>query len=62
MKLYDYFRSTAAYRVRIVLNYKNLSYDLEEVHLVKDGGQQHQARVSGQSTRRNQCRNQPCSW
>lgn len=42
MKLYDYFRSTAAYRVRIALNYKKLRYDLEEIHLVNDGGEQHQ--------------------
>ena len=39
--LYDYFRSSASYRVRIALNLKGLPYDLQEVHLVKDGGQQH---------------------
>lgn len=41
-KLYSYFRSSASYRVRIALNYKDLPYSLEGVHLIKDGGQQHQ--------------------
>lgn len=40
MKLYTYFRSSAAYRVRIALNLKGLPYDTEPVHLLKDGGQQ----------------------
>ena len=40
MKLYTYFRSSAAYRVRIALNLKGLPYDGVPVHLVKDGGQQ----------------------
>ena len=39
MKLYTYFRSSAAYRVRIALNLKGLSYDAVPVHLLKDGGQ-----------------------
>ncbi len=43
MKLYGYWRSTAAYRVRIALNLKGLSADHVSVHLVKDGGQQHAA-------------------
>ena len=38
MKLYSYFRSSAAYRVRIALNLKGLSYETVSVHLVKDGG------------------------
>jgi maleylpyruvate isomerase len=38
MKLYDYFRSSAAYRVRIALNLKGLDAQREFVHLVK--GQQ----------------------
>lgn len=41
LKLYSYWRSTAAYRVRIALNLKGLDYDMESVHLVKDGGEQH---------------------
>ena len=38
MKLYTYFRSSAAYRVRIALNLKGLSYESVPIHLVKDGG------------------------
>lgn len=41
MKLYDYWRSSAAYRVRIALNLKEIAYEHICVHLVKDGGQQH---------------------
>jgi maleylacetoacetate isomerase len=39
MKLYDYFRSSAAYRVRIALNVKGLAYESSEVHLVRNGGE-----------------------
>jgi maleylpyruvate isomerase len=42
MKLYTYFRSSAAYRVRIALNLKGLNYDAIPVHLLKNGGQQRQ--------------------
>jgi len=35
MKLYSYFRSSAAYRVRIALNLKGLAYDYVPVHLRK---------------------------
>ena len=38
MKLYSYFRSSAAYRARIALNLKGIGYDTVSVHLVKDGG------------------------
>jgi len=38
MKLYSYFRSSAAYRVRIALNLKGIAYETAPVHLVKDGG------------------------
>lgn len=41
MTLYGYWRSTAAYRVRIALNLKGISAKQVSVHLVKDGGQQH---------------------
>jgi maleylpyruvate isomerase len=38
VKLYSYFRSSAAYRARIALNLKGLSYEMAFVHLAKDGG------------------------
>lgn len=38
MKLYSYFRSSAAYRARIALNLKGLTYETAPVHLIKDGG------------------------
>ncbi|HMC45613.1 MAG TPA: maleylacetoacetate isomerase [Caballeronia sp.] len=40
MKLYSYFRSSAAYRVRIALNLKGLAYEYAPIHLLRDGGQQ----------------------
>lgn len=41
--LYGYWRSSAAYRVRIALNLKNIEHQHKSVHLVKEGGQQHSA-------------------
>ena len=41
MKLFSYFRSSAAYRVRIALNLKELPYEIVPIHLTKDGGRQH---------------------
>jgi maleylacetoacetate isomerase len=38
VKLYSYFRSSAAYRVRIALNFKEIAYDIIPIHLQKDGG------------------------
>jgi maleylacetoacetate isomerase/maleylpyruvate isomerase len=35
MKLYNYFRSSAAYRVRIALAIKGLAYEYESIHLMK---------------------------
>jgi maleylacetoacetate isomerase len=43
MKLYSYFRSSAAFRVRIALNLKGLSHDIVPVHLLKNGGEQFSA-------------------
>jgi maleylpyruvate isomerase len=37
--LYSFFRSSAAYRVRIAFNLKGLGYDTAAIHLQKDGGQ-----------------------
>jgi maleylpyruvate isomerase len=39
-KLYGYFRSSAAYRVRIALNWKNVPHELALVHLTRAGGEQ----------------------
>ncbi|WP_371377268.1 maleylacetoacetate isomerase [Thalassotalea aquiviva] len=41
IKLYGYWRSSAAYRVRLALNLKGLEYQSQSVHLVKNGGEQH---------------------
>lgn len=41
MKLYDYYRSTACYRVRIALNLKSINYELLVVHLMNNGGEHH---------------------
>ena len=38
MKLYSYYRSSAAYRVRIALNLKGVAYETASIHLIKDGG------------------------
>jgi len=42
MKLYTYFRSSAAYRVRIALHLKGLPYEAVPVHLVRNGGEHRQ--------------------
>jgi len=39
--LYGYFRSSAAFRVRIALNLKGIPAEQRAVHLLRDGGQQH---------------------
>ena len=41
IKLYSYWRSSAAYRVRIALNLKQLPHEIVPVHLVNNGGEQH---------------------
>jgi len=43
MKLYTYYRSSAAYRVRIALNVKGLAYEPIPVHLLRHGGEQKQS-------------------
>ena len=43
LRLYTYYRSSAAYRVRIALALKGLPYESVPVHLLKDGGEQHQS-------------------
>lgn len=43
MKLFSYWRSSAAFRVRIALQVKKIPTEMSFVHLLKDGGQQRQA-------------------
>jgi maleylacetoacetate isomerase/maleylpyruvate isomerase len=47
MKLYTYFRSSAAYRVRIALKLKGLDYEAVPVHLVRGGGEHRQPAYLG---------------
>ncbi len=44
---YNYFRSSASYRVRIVLFLKNIDFEYRSVHLLKEGGQQHKQEFLG---------------
>jgi maleylpyruvate isomerase len=39
MKLYTFFRSSAACRTRIALNLKRLRFESVAVHLRRDGGE-----------------------
>ncbi len=41
MKLYNYFRSSPSYRVRIALHYLEIPFEYVPVHLLQDGGQQY---------------------
>jgi maleylpyruvate isomerase len=43
IRLYSYFRSSSAWRVRIALAYKQIPYELAPIHLLRDGGHQHGA-------------------
>lgn len=43
MKLYTYFRSSAAYRVRIALALKGIAWDPAYVHMLRNGGEQKSA-------------------
>lgn len=40
-QLFSYWRSSAAYRVRIALNLKGIAFETVPVHLVHGGGEQH---------------------
>jgi len=40
LRLHSYWRSSAAYRVRLALHYKGLAYHYLPVHLLRDGGEQ----------------------
>ena len=46
IRLYSYWRSSAAYRVRIALNLKGMPFETVPVHLVRDGGEQHKPPLS----------------
>ena len=41
MILYDYWRSSSAWRVRIALHLKGIPFERRVVNLIKDGGEQH---------------------
>lgn len=43
LKLYNYFRSSTSYRVRIALALKELKYEYIPIHLLNNGGEQNQA-------------------
>ena len=43
MQLYNYFRSSASFRVRIAMNLKGLPFDYQPIHLVRHGGEQRSA-------------------
>lgn len=45
-QLFSYWRSTAAWRVRLVLELKGLDYQITPVHLLRDGGEQRQAQYA----------------
>lgn len=40
LTLYDYFRSSACFRVRIALNLKNLNHETVSINLINNGGEQ----------------------
>jgi maleylacetoacetate isomerase len=40
MKVYGYFRSSAAYRLRIAMALKGIGHEFESIHLTRDGGEQ----------------------
>jgi maleylpyruvate isomerase len=49
MILHTYWRSSSAYRVRIVLGLKRVEYEPRFVHLIRSGGEQNQSEFRGKS-------------
>lgn len=49
MRLYNYFRSSASYRVRIALNLKGITYEYVPVHLTRGGGEQFRSEFTGRN-------------
>ena len=47
MILYDYWRSSSAWRVRIALALKGIPFERRVVNLITDGGEQHARRLPG---------------
>jgi maleylpyruvate isomerase len=52
MKLWSYWRSSCAYRVRIALGLKGVPFEYAAVHLMREGGQQHQPEFSAVNPQR----------
>lgn len=52
MKLYSYWRSSASWRVRISLHYKGLPFEYVPIHLVREGGAQHNEAYRSQNPMR----------
>jgi maleylacetoacetate isomerase/maleylpyruvate isomerase len=51
-KLYSFWRSSAAFRVRIALNLKGIEYEIIPVHLGKNGGEQMSEEYSNKNPNR----------
>jgi maleylpyruvate isomerase len=47
VKLYNYWRSSSSWRVRIALAHKGLDYEYVPVNLIRDGGEQHKDIYAG---------------
>jgi maleylpyruvate isomerase len=51
-QLYSFWRSSAAFRVRIALNLKGMDYEVIPVHLLKDGGGQRTSEYASKNPNR----------